>query len=176
MEEPKKQERQEVKKEKTIADRIIDFIFSNSEKKWLLLIFLLGVILRFLVSSNISLLVDEAVHGPHIMGFLDAGLISTFTEAPLWFFLGDIFLKILGITIFSLRFTSFIFGSISILLVYLIAKRIFNKKIALISSFLLSVSFFTIRYTLIEMDLSCLFFLLLAIYYFIVSVLDNSFM
>ncbi len=178
MEELKKHEHsehQEIKKDKTIVDKTIDFVFSSDERKWLLLIFILGVVLRFLVANNISLLGDEAVHGPHTIGFLSSGLISTFAHSPLWLALTDFCFKFLEITIFSVRFLSFFYGSLSILLVFLITKKIFNKKAALLSAFLLSVSFFTIRYTLIEMDLSALFFLLFAAYSFILSMEDKKF-
>lgn len=153
----------------------VDFIFSNKELKWLTLIFIIGVVLRFFLARNISALGDEMVHGPHIIGFLHSGLISTIAHSPLWFYLGDIFVRILGISMFSLRFLSFFYGSLTILLVYLISSKIFNKKIALLSSFLLSVSFFTIRYTLMEMDLSATFFLIFAVYFFINSLEGNKF-
>jgi len=175
MDEQKKQTELENKKEKSIVDKLINFIFSNDERKWLLLIFILGVILRFLVANNISLLGDEAVHGPHTMGFLSSGLISSFAHSPLWFALTDFCFKFLAITIFSVRFLSFFYGSLSILLVFLITKKIYTKKAALLSAFLLSVSFFTIRYTLIEMDLSALFFLLLAVYSFILAMENKRF-
>jgi len=162
-------------KQKGLVDSFIDFIFSNDERKWLILIFLLGVILRFFVSRNISLLGDEAVHGPHAIGFLHSGLISTFAHSPLWFYLQDIFFKIFGVTLFSSRFASFFYGSISIFLVYLISLKLFNKKSALISSFLMAVSFYLIRYTLMEMDLSAIFFLLAGVYLFLSSLEKDKF-
>lgn len=155
-------------------DSAIDFLFEKNAK-WLLFIFLLGVVLRFIIVRNISVLGDEMVHGPHAIGFLHSGLISTFAHSPLWFYLTDIAMKIFGVTIFSTRFLSFFYGSLSILVVYMIARRIFNNKIALISSFLLSVSFYTIRYTLMEMDLSAIFFMLMAMYFFIVSAENKKF-
>ena len=175
MENEKKHEVSEHKKEKTIIDKSIDFIFSDDERKWLLLIFILGVVLRFLVANNISLLGDEAVHGPHTMGYLNSGLISSFAHSPLWFALTDFCFKFLEVTIFSVRFLSFFYGSLTILLIYLITKKIYTKKAGLLAAFLLSVSFFTIRYTLMEMDLSCLFFLILAVYAFILSMENKKF-
>ncbi len=166
---------QDSKKQKTIIDKVIDFAFSNDERKWLIIILLFGAVLRFFAARNISLLGDEAIHGPHIIGFLHSGLISTFAHSPLWFYLGDIAIKFLGISVFSLRFLSFFYGTLSILLVYLIAKKIFNAKTGLISAFLLSISFFTIRYTLMEMDLAALFFLLVAVYAFILSMENKKF-
>ena len=160
---------------KTLLDRFIDFIFSDDNRKWLILVVILGALLRFIAASNGMVTDDETVHGPHAIGFLHSGLISTIAECPLWFYLTDIFFKILGVTFFSMRFLSFFYGILSILLVYLIAKKMFDKRIALLSSFLLSISFFTIRLTVAEMDLSVLFFLLFAFYYFIIDIEKNKF-
>jgi hypothetical protein len=172
-------EPEEAAKKKSKVDSYVDstvnFFFSKDPRKWLILIVFLGALLRFLVASNISALGDEMVHGPHIMGFIQSGLISTILHSPLWFYLGDLFVSIFGISMFSLRFTSFFYGTLSIIAVYLIASKVFHKKIALYSSFLLAVSFFTIRYTLMEMDLSALFFLLFAIYFFIQSLERSRF-
>ena len=128
MEEKKEEKESERKKKQTLLDKSIDFIFSNDERKWLIPIFVLGVILRFIVARNISMLGDEAVHGPHAIGFLHSGLISTFAHSPTWFYLTDIFMRILGVTMFSTRFLSFFYGSLTILVVYILTPRIFSKK------------------------------------------------
>ncbi len=156
-------------------DLFLNFLFSKDKRKWLIPIILLGTILRFLVARNISALGDEMVHGPHAIGFLHSGLISTLAHSPLWFYLTDIVFKFLNVTMFSARFLSVFYGILTILVVYLISSKVFNKKIGLISAFLLSVSFFTIRYTLMEMDLSALFFLILAVYLFIISMEKGKF-
>ena len=157
------------------TDKIVDFIFSDKSIKWFFLILILGIILRFLTASHIAPLADEMVHGPHAIGFLHSGLYNTIFEAPLWFYLSDIFFKILGITMFSTRFLSFFFGIFTIILVYLIASRIFTKKIALLSSFLLATSYFIVRYTLAEMDLTASFFIISSIYFFIIAVEKGKF-
>lgn len=158
-----------------VFDSTLDFIFSKDPRKWLILIVFLGAILRFLVARNISALGDEMVHGPHAIGFLHSGLISTFAHSPLWFYLTDIVFKFFNVTMFSARFLSFFYGILTILVIYLIASKIFSKKIALFSAFLLSVSFFTIRYTLMEMDLALIFFLISAIYFFMVAMEKDKF-
>ena len=156
-------------------DKLIDFAFSKDARKYLIGIFLIGIVLRFIVITNISALGDEMVHGPHAIGFLNSGLISTIAHSPLWFYLTDIAMRFLGVTIFSTRFLSFFYGSLSILLVFLISSHIFNKRVGLISAFLLSISYFTIRYSLIEMDVSALFFILMAMYLFIISAENKKF-
>ena len=55
----------------------------------------------------------------------------------------------------------------TILVVYLIAKELFNEKIAIVSAFLLSISAYHISYALIEMDETMIFLTLLAFWFFI---------
>jgi hypothetical protein len=149
-------------------DRTVEFLFSNDSRKWALIIFIFGLILRILVARNISPSVaDEMVHGPHAIGFLHSGLISTIVQAPVWFYLTDIMFKIFNVTLFSVRSLSVFYGAFCIILVYMIFSKIESRKIALVTSFLLSISYFTLRYTLSEMDLAALFFLLFALYLFL---------
>ena len=61
MEEKKEEKESERKKKQTLLDKSIDFIFSNDERKWLIPIFVLGVILRFIVARNISIVYDVCV-------------------------------------------------------------------------------------------------------------------
>ena len=152
-------------KKLSFVDRTIDFLFSNDARKWLLIIFIFGLSLRILVARNILPIADEMVHGPHAIGFLHSGLISTIVQAPLWFYLTDIMFKIFNVTLFSVRSLSVLYGAFSLILTYMIFSRLSDKKTALISSFLLSISYFTLRYTLAEMDLASLFFLLFAVYF-----------
>ena len=77
----------EPNKKPSFIDKLVDFVFSDDKRKWLILIFLLGAILRFIVARNISALGDEMVHGPHAIGFLHSGLISTILHSSLWFYL-----------------------------------------------------------------------------------------
>lgn len=162
---------EESKKQKTSFDKIIDttlnFFFSKDPRKWLVLIMILGFILRFLATSNVSPHVaDEMVHGVHAIGITDSGIINLQNQSPLWFYLTDLAYKVFGVNSFGARFLSFFFGLLSIPLLYLITKKLFNTKVALISAFLLAISSFHIRYALIEMDEAMIFFILFAFYYF----------
>lgn len=163
------------KKEQDFLSRTIDFVFSNDKRKWLIPIFILGLFLRIIVARNISALGDEMIHGTHAIGFLHSGLISTILQSPLWFYLSDIVFQILPVTLFSLRFLSVFYGAFSIILIYLIGSRIFDKKIGLISAFLFSVSYFIIRYSLAEMDISAVFFLLMAVHFFLIALENKKF-
>jgi hypothetical protein len=170
MEEPK-----EEIKNRTFTDKIIDFLFSKDERKWLIPIFIIGLFFRILLARNISALGDEMIHGTHAIGFLHSGLISTILQSPLWFYLSDLVFQILPVTLFSLRFISVFYGAFSIILIYLISSKIFDKKVGLISAFLFSVSYYIIRYSLAEMDVSAIFFLLLAVHFFLIALENKKF-
>ncbi|MBU0957629.1 MAG: glycosyltransferase family 39 protein [Nanoarchaeota archaeon] len=166
---------EEEKKSNGILDKTIDFMFSNDKRKWLVLIFILGIVLRFIFVRNISALGDEMVHGPHAIGFLHSGLISTIAHSPLWFYLTDLAHLIFGVTMFSSRFLSFFYGSITIILIYLISSKVFSRRVGILSAFVMAISYYHIRFTLMEMDVALIFFMLLAAYSFILSMEKGKF-
>ena len=152
---------------KPLLDRIIDFIFSNDERKWLLLVVLLGLILRVIVSSNLPPVADEMVHGTHAIGVSKLAPLSTLTQSQIWYYLTDYVYRIIGVSLLSARSLSVIFGSLSIIVVYLIASYLFNKRAGLVAAFLLSVSVFHITWTASYQDQTMMFFILMATFLFI---------
>jgi len=161
--------------EKSWTDKLVDFVFSKSTVKYVLLIAILGAILRFVIAKNIGFLGDEMVHGPHAIGILNKFVLSRMTQSIVWFYLTDIAHKILGVTAISTRFLSIFFGILIIPIVYLLGKEFYNKKVGLTAAFLLSISAFTLRYTLIEMDITAIFFVLVAMLFFIKKAKQGKF-
>ena len=155
------------KQKRGFVDKAIDFIFSNDTRKYLLILLLAGLILRFFAARNLPPLADEMVHGTHAIGFINLNALSSMTQGPLWFFLTDLAYKLFDVTLFSARFLSFFYGGLTIVLVFLISSLLFNKKIALISSFLLAFSIFQISELAVYMDQAMMFFVLFAAYFFI---------
>ena len=84
-----------------IIDKSIDFIFSEDSRKYLLLILILGVILRFIAALNVAPIADEMVHGPHAIGIIGSNAINHQNQAPIWFYLTDLSYKIFGKGILS---------------------------------------------------------------------------
>ena len=83
--------------------------------------------------------------------------------------------KIFGGSEFTLRFSSAIFGILTILTLYVLTKRLFNLKIARISSFLLAISPFHVYYS--QQLASYVFVALLALlafYFFFKAVTTNA--
>ena len=156
-------------------NKTIDFFFSSNPKKWLVLILILAIILRFWIVPNITPQVaDEMAHGSHAMGVIGSGALNMQNQCPVWFYLTDIAYKIFGINSLGMRFLSIFFGILIIPLIYLLAKRFFNTKIALLASFFWAISAYVIRYSLGEMDIALAFFVLLTIYYFFESFIKEE--
>jgi len=148
-------------------DKTLDFILSKNNKKWIIFLFIIGFILRTLTALRNKFCADEMVHGTHVLGFISSGKLQIMDESAVWFWLTDLFTKIFGVSVFGLRFTSILFGSAIIILIYLIAKEIFNKKIALISSIILTFSSFQLTQMAALMDISMAFFVFLSMYFLI---------
>lgn len=148
-------------------ERAIDFVFSKDSRKWLIAIVILGALLRFIVASNVPPVADEMVHGVHAIGLSKLAPLSTMTQIPVWLYLTDYAYRMFGIHLITARFLSFVFGTLSIILVYLLGSFLFNRKAGLIASFLLAISAYHITWTASYQDQTMMFFILLASFIFI---------
>ncbi len=153
------------------ADKIIDasiaFMKKNRAVTLLLAVVLIGIGLRYLAVTHVAPLADEMIHGTHAIGIIKAGVINLQNQGPLWSYLTDLAYLAFGVNGLSARFLSFFFGTLTILMVYLLGKQLFTPRIALIAAVLLAFSAFHIRYALMEMDEAMIFFVLFAYYCFI---------
>ena len=61
---------------------IVNFIFSKDNKKYLLILFILGFILRFVAANNINFNADEMLHGTHAINIISSGVINVQNESP----------------------------------------------------------------------------------------------
>jgi len=152
---------------KNILNKVLNFIFTKNNTKYLVLLFIIAIILRLIFAFSIGGSPDEMVYGVHASGIINSGLLQEMHENPIWMYLTDIGYKIFGMTLVSSRLLSIIFGSLSILALYFLAKEMFNKKIALIASLLLTFSAYHILMTLTELDIAMMFFILLSSYFLI---------
>lgn len=134
--------------------------------KWVLvLVFVLGFLLRFISLSTYptGFTPDEASFGYDAYSLLKTGrdqwgepwplVLRSFGDfkPPLYSYLSILPIAIFGLSEFSTRFTSAIFGSLSIVVTYLMVIELFkissikilkdnHEKIAILSAFLLSIS------------------------------------
>jgi hypothetical protein len=145
----------------------IDFVLSEDPRKWLIAIVLIGFILRLVVVAHNTPVADEMVHGSHALGVSKSGVLSTMTQGPVWFYLTDIGYRIFGVHLWVGRGVALLFGSLSIVALFLVVNQIYGSRPGLIAAFIFAVSPYQLLWSRIYMDQGLLFFILLAAYFFI---------
>jgi len=153
---------------KNLIDKTLDIFFSKDKTKlYLLIIVIFGFILRLIAANNLMVGADDSHFATHAINFLGSGKLETYDQsAPLWFSLTDFFYKIFGVNQIGSRFASILFGSLSIILIFLFTREFFGKKAGLIAAFLLAISPFHIKNTLAEIDVMVMFFVLFGVFLF----------
>ncbi len=126
----------------------MDKIKFNKTKTYLILIILLGSILRIYNIGHNSIWLDEAItilDSSNIKEFLRAAFKNNYPLITYNLFI-HLWLK-LGFQEVTLRLSSAIFGIISIFLTYLVGNAMRDKKTALISALMISISPLHIYYS-----------------------------
>lgn len=125
-----------------------------SEKKVILIlvtILILGLFLRLYNLDQESLWTDEAFSVSHAQEktFEELeGNISVSEAAPFGYYLVlHYWIKLFGSSEFSVRSPSVLFGILSILMLFLVVRRFFSSKVALLSSFFLATSMLQVLYS-----------------------------
>ena len=130
-------------------------------------ILILALVLRLQAAQNLDPNPDEMAYVIAPLNIIEAGKISTLLQSPLFSYLTDLGYQLFGFTTLTTRLAPIIFGTFSVLLIYLISMQIFNnRKASLIGSFLFAISSYGISEN-IEPDGTAYFFLLFSIYFFI---------
>lgn len=124
-------------------------------KLWLVLIVIAGGFLRFfwLDKNPPSLNWDEVSHGYNAYSILKTGrdewgfswptIFRAYGDykLPAYIYVTAVSVKIFGLNEIGVRFPSALFGTFSIFLAYLLAKRLFREELpAVLSAFLLAIS------------------------------------
>jgi 4-amino-4-deoxy-L-arabinose transferase-like glycosyltransferase len=116
-------------------------------------ILLLGGLVRFYQLGAIPLVMenDEGIVGMQAVRVLNGSLTNMFQTfggySTLHFFLMAIPVKIFGQTRFAVRLITALAGLLSLPVVYLLARRMFDHKIALISTLLMAVTHIYIQFS-----------------------------
>lgn len=144
-------------------------------KRLLLPIFAIGIILRLYKWNGYSFWFDEVNCLMISRGKLFVSLQSTVAifKPPLFRFLAY-FWAYIGQDEFRLRLLPFIFGILSILFTYKVAKIMFDEKTGLIASFLISLSPFHIYYSQEFTHYTLTVFLALCSIYYLVQSLEKN--
>tara|TARA_Y100000310_G_scaffold345402_1_gene464538 strand:+ start:46556 stop:48238 length:1683 start_codon:yes stop_codon:yes gene_type:complete len=151
---------------------------STKIKTILLVILLLALILRLIAAHHTHVSTDEMIYSIIPLNIIGSGQLGTIEQSPLYFYLVDVGYKFTnGITAISTRLPSIILGSFSLLVIYLIARKLFNTNTALLAAFLFAISGYGIKYNY-EMDMAAFFFSILAFYFFMIFLekRQNSFL
>ncbi|MBU0572834.1 glycosyltransferase family 39 protein [Patescibacteria group bacterium] len=149
------------------------------------LILLVAVVLRFMAISKVppSLNWDEISHGYNAYSILKTGkdewgvsfpaIFRAYGDykLPVYIYLTSVSEFFLGLSVLAVRLPSILAGIGVVIFTYLLAKELINKKVALISAFLVAIepwSLFLSRGAF-EANLS-LFFIVSGIYLFIIGI------
>ena len=163
------------KEQKGIIENFVTILFSKNEAKWLFLLVLCGFIFRMIIAAHNAPVADEMVHGSHAIGIASLGPLSTITQGPLWFYLTDFSYSVFGVTLWSGRMCAIVFGTFSIVLVFLLSRLFFSARTSLLATALFAFSPYQLYWSRIYMDQSLLFFVLLAAYFFIKDYRDKKY-
>jgi 4-amino-4-deoxy-L-arabinose transferase-like glycosyltransferase len=146
-------------------------VFKHFRKNIIYLIIFLFILAKLLTIPYYKLIWwDSAVYigmGKYIYSFSNAGLWES-SRPIVWPLILGFFWKIGFDIVLWGRITEIVFGSLCILLTYLIGSKLFNQKIALLASIFLALSptFFFFNGIMLT-EIVSTFFSLVAIYFFI---------
>ena len=145
----------------------------NINKLFLLLIILLAILIRLFPSKALSIWYDESFS--IILAKKDLGNLLEIAKAdvhpPLYYIMLHFWLKIVMFP----RLFSVLFSIASIIITYVIAKKVFDESIALLTSFFLSISPTSVHYSSeIRMYTLLLFFSLIATYFLLRFILNKK--
>lgn len=136
----------------------------------LLIILFLGLILRIYNLGTEGFWVDEGFSSmtSRLSLFQIVQQTSQDSHPPLYYFILHYWIHLFGVSEFSTRFLSVIFGFFAILMIYVVGTLIFNKNVGIISSLILALSVFHIHFSQEARMYSLLTLLtLLSMYFFI---------
>jgi mannosyltransferase len=154
--------------------RINSKIGINNKLIILLAILSIGLFLRVYDLSNESLWLDEGFS----IKFANLSLSQIFylqeTNPPLYYIILHWWIILFGDSEFSVRFPSVMFGFLSIFMIYKVGNQIFNKDVGILSSLLLGLSVFHIRYSQEARTYSLSVLLTLLSIYFFIKLLRKS--
>ena len=155
--------------------KIINYFFSKSH----ILLSIVAVISFVLIFAGLGrnhlIPWDEAIYAKvaknmvvnneYIVPHWDSLATGWFEKPPLYMWMMSFFMKILGFNSWAARLPSAIFGFLTVILVYLFGKKLFNKTAALISSLSLITTVQFLYYSRASMlDVAVTFFITLALY------------
>mgnify|MGYP001603947662 CR=1 FL=1 len=156
--------------------------FSKHKKLFLAIILALAVFFRFWHIASIppGLFTDEAMNGSNAIEAIDTGEYKVFYQENngregLFINIQALSVKAFGTKPWALRIISGIFGTLTVLGLYLLTKQLFNKEsVALLSSFFLATSFWHINFSRIGFRAIMAPFFLVWSFYFLFKIINQT--
>jgi uncharacterized membrane protein len=135
---------------------------------YLMIILSLAAVLRFSGLLKRDFWYDEAFTGIAVKENFHDMIVMIINDVhpPLYYLSLKMFAGFFNYNVFGIRLFSAIFGILCVWAVYLLAKELFNRSVALWSSFVVTVSPFAIQYSQEARMYSMLVFLILMATYF----------
>jgi len=157
-------------------NRVLGVFLSEDRIRFYLLgIFILGFVLRLIGAMNLGVSADDMHFSVHAINFLSSGKLVTYDQsASLWYYVTDVFYRMFGLSQLTSRMAPLLFGSFSIFIIFFLANEFFGKKAGLVAAFLLAISPYHIKYTISEMDIMAMFFVLFALLLFVWALKENK--
>jgi 4-amino-4-deoxy-L-arabinose transferase-like glycosyltransferase len=155
---------------KKLLEKFIDWclvlVYSKNKKieRNLIVLLVIGFFLRLISALNLGVLADDMLYASQSAGIIGSGIISTHSNPPLFLYLTDLSYNLLGYSTFASRFFPLIMGTLLILVMYLLSRELFDKRVALFVAFLITFSTHLIRTTFTEASNIIFFLAFLGIY------------
>jgi mannosyltransferase len=137
-------------------------------------ILFIGLFLRVYDLSKESIWLDEGFSISYAALNLSRIFSADGSNPPLYYIILHWWVDLFGNSEFSVRFPSVIFGFFSIVMIYKLGNKIFNKDVGILSSLLLGISVFHIRYSQEARTYSLSVLLTLLSMYFFVRLLNKQ--
>jgi 4-amino-4-deoxy-L-arabinose transferase-like glycosyltransferase len=152
----------------------------NPDKKrlWILfVIIILGFLLRIYRLDHQSVWFDEAltmIDSQLPLKEITDRITQDFAHPPLHHYALHFWFKLFGFSSFQARFLSAVFDTLSIVMIYLLAKYLFERRTALLAASLLAVSQLAVMYAQEARPYTLLLFLVLcAMYLFVIAIREH---
>ena len=156
---------------------------SDTHRRLLLLLLIVGLAAFFrffqLAALPPGLFPDEAMNGNDGLQALETGHFSVFYpqnggREGLFLNIQAAFVYLLGNKAWVLRLPSAIFGVLTVLALYFLARKLFSPAVGLLASFFLATSFWHIMFSRIGLRGACSGFFLVCALYLLLDALDRA--
>ena len=142
----------------------------------------IAALLRFVALGDVPnvLAGDEGILGNIAVSILNGKftnmMTTTYSNSSLFLFIMAGMMKLFGVNAFSLRLLSAISGTLTIPILYIFGRRLFNQRVALISAALLTVSNMHLHFSriIVTQSIQDALFATLGFYFFITGLEQRS--